>query len=246
MPRNFKLVIEYDGSAYHGWQRQKSDRTIQGEIENAIATMTGEHVSLIGSGRTDAGVHALGQTANFICDTVIEPEVFRKGLTSLLNDDIAIVSCQEVGIEFHARRDVTSKTYHYHILNRPIPKAIGRQYAWHIRKPLDCEAMRAALKHIVGRHDFKAFEGAGSPRAHTVRTISGSEITRTGPDERVIELAANGFLRFMVRNIVGTLAGVGLGKRNPDDFKRILDSQDRTQAGITAPPHGLFLMWVEY
>ena len=246
MLRNFKLVIEYDGSAYHGWQRQKADRTIQGEIENAIATMTGSQVSLTGSGRTDAGVHALGQTANFVCDTVLGPEVFRKGLTSLLDDDIAILSCEEVAIRFHARQDVKSKTYQYHILNRPIPKAIGRQYAWHIRKTLDFEAMRSALKHIVGTHDFKAFEGVGSPRAHTVRTVFVCDLTHAGPDELVLEITGNGFLRFMVRNIVGTLAEVGLGKRNPDDFKRILDTRDRAQAGFTAPSQGLFLMRVEY
>lgn len=246
MLRNFKLVIEYDGGAYHGWQRQKSDRTVQGEIEKAIATMTGTHVSLTGSGRTDAGVHAYGQTANFICDTALGPDIFRKGLTSLLDDDIAIISCEEVDLRFHARRDVRSKTYCYHILNRPIPTAIGRQYAWHIRKPLDIDAMRSSLEHITGTHDFKALEGTGSPRAHTVRTVFDCDLKIAEHDELVFEISANGFLRFMVRNIVGTLAEIGLGKRPPGDFKRILDSRDRSRAGITAPPQGLFLMWVEY
>ncbi|MDM8526264.1 tRNA pseudouridine(38-40) synthase TruA [Desulfococcaceae bacterium HSG8] len=244
--KNFKLTIEYDGTAYHGWQIQKNGRTIQGEIEKALAVMTGNKVRLTGSGRTDAGVHAFAQAANFHCDTGITPEAFQKGLNSLLQDDIVIRSCEEADEKFHARYDAKSKTYHYRILNRPIPAAVSRQYAWFIRKKLDHEAMRSAIIHLIGTHDFKAFEGAGSPRAHTNRCVLNANLSEQDQGYLVFEIEANGFLRFMVRNIMGTLADTGTGRITPDDFKRILLSGDRGQAGVTAPPHGLFLMNVRY
>lgn len=243
---NFKITIEYDGSAYHGWQRQTMDRTIQGEIETALMTMAGNRVALTGSGRTDAGVHAYNQVANFQCETQLTPGVFQKGLNSLLPEDIVITSCEVVPEEFHAQYDAKSKTYHYRILNRPIPVAISRQYAWHIRKELDLDAMRSALRFIVGTHDFKAFEGSGSPRADTIRCIINADLFKTDDGYVVLKIEGDGFLRFMVRNIVGTLVDVGLGKITPDDFKRILVSKDRNLAGITAPAHGLFLMTVRY
>ena len=246
MRNNFKLQIEYDGSEYHGWQRQKTDRTVQGEIEKALRTMTREDVVLTGSGRTDAGVHALGQTANFYSRRTFSAEVFIKGLNSLLVRDIVIKECEAVDEEFHARFDAKSKTYHYRILNRSIPAAVSRQYSWFIRKPLDVRAMRRAVLHIQGTHDFKAFEGAGSPRAHTTRTVFEANLFQKDNGYLVFEIRANGFLRFMVRNIVGTLADVGTGKIIPDEVKKILDSKDRSRAGATAPPHGLFLMRVEY
>jgi len=243
---NFKITIEYDGSAYHGWQRQTMDRTIQGEIETTLMTMAGNRVALTGSGRTDAGVHAYNQVANFQCETQLTPGVFQKGLNSLLPEDIVITSCEVVPEEFHAQYDAKSKTYHYRILNRPIPVAISRQYAWHIRKELDLDAMRSALRFIVGTHDFKAFEGSGSPRADTIRCIINADLFKTDDGYVVLKLEGDGFLRFMVRNIVGTLVDVGLGKITPDDFKQILVSKDRNLAGITAPAHGLFLMTVRY
>ena len=243
---NFKITIEYDGSAYHGWQRQAEDRTIQGEIEKALMTMTGDRITVIGSGRTDAGVHALNQTANFRCATSLTPEVFLKGLNSLLPEDIVITSCKVVPEKFHARYDVKSKVYHYRILNRWLPVAISRQYAWHIRKKLDVSAMQEALRWIIGSHDFKAFEGSGSPRASSVRSIINADIVKTDDDYLVLKIEGDGFLKFMVRNIVGTLVDVGLDKITSDDFKRILVSKDRNLAGITAPPHGLFLIEVKY
>jgi len=243
---NFKITIEYDGSAYHGWQRQTMDRTIQGEIETALMTMAGNRVALTGSGRTDAGVHAYNQVANFQCETQLTPGVFQKGLNSLLPEDIVITSCEVVPEKFHAQYDAKSKTYHYRILNRPIPVAISRQYAWHIRKELDLDAMRGALRFIVGTHDFKAFEGSGSPRADTIRCIINADLFKTDDGYVVLKIEGDGFLRFMVRNIVGTLVDVGLGKITPDDFKQILVSRDRNLAGITAPAHGLFLMTVRY
>jgi tRNA pseudouridine38-40 synthase len=244
--KNFKITIEYDGGAYHGWQRQAMGRTIQGEIESVLATMTGNSISVSGSGRTDAGVHALNQTASFRCATSLGPEVFLKGLNSLLPKDIVITSCESVPDRFHARYDVKSKIYHYRILNRLLPAAIYRQYAWHIRKKLDLNAMQNALRCITGRHDFKAFEGSGSPRTDSVRCIMTADLLRTDEDYLILILEGDGFLKFMVRNIVGTLVDVGLGKLTPDDFKQILASKNRNLAGITAPAHGLFLMDVKY
>jgi tRNA pseudouridine38-40 synthase len=243
---NFKITIEYDGSAYHGWQRQTTDRTIQGEIETALRNITGNHVVLIGSGRTDAGVHAYHQVANFRCDTQLTPEVFLKGLNSLLPKDIVITSCKLVPENFHARYDVKSKVYYYKILNRLLPAAISRQYAWHIRKKLNFITMQEALRCIVGRHDFKAFEGSGSPRTATVRCIINAALLKTDDDYLILKIEGDGFLKFMVRNIVGTLVDVGLDKITSDDFKRILVSKDRNLAGITAPAHGLFLIEVKY
>jgi tRNA pseudouridine38-40 synthase len=243
---NFKITIEYDGSAYHGWQRQASERTIQGEIENALKTMTGHTITVTGSGRTDAGVHALNQTANFRCTTSLTPEVFLKGLNSLLSEDIVICSCKIVPEKFHARYDVKSKVYQYRILNRSLPAAISRQYAWHIRKKLNLSAMQEAIRCIIGSHDFKAFEGSGSPRVSTVRCITNADLVETDNDYLVLKIEGDGFLKFMVRNIVGTLVDVGFDKITPHDFKQILISKDRNLAGITAPAHGLFLMEVKY
>jgi len=246
MPKNFKITIEYDGCSYHGWQRQKNLRTIQGEIEKALMKMTGNKVSLTGSGRTDAGVHAFGQVADFHCDTNLLPEEFYRGLNSLLQDDIIIKECKEVDEKFHARYDVKSKIYSYRILNCHTPAAVGRQYAWFIRKKLDLNAMESAVSHIIGAHDFKAFEGTGSPRSHTIRNIIDAKIKEKNDRYLYFEIEANGFLKHMVRNIVGTLVNVGLRKITPDDFKRILLSMDRNKAGATAPPHGLFLLHVKY
>jgi len=243
---NFKLIIEYDGTEYQGWQRQKNAATIQGEIENALKIMTGKDITLIGSGRTDSGVHALGQCANFHCETRLDPQIFQKGLNSLLNKDIVIKDCQYADENFHARYDVKSKTYHYRILNRPIPAAVGRHYAWFIRNKLDTDAMRSAAIHLKGIHDFKAFEGAGSPRSHTVRSVFRTDISEQDAGYVVFEIEADGFLKFMVRNIVGTLAETGLGKISPADFRQILLKKDRKLAAATAPPQGLFLMNVTY
>jgi tRNA pseudouridine38-40 synthase len=246
MNTNVKLTIEYDGSLFCGWQRQKKEMTIQGEIEKVLAIMTEQKVVLMGSGRTDAGVHALGQVANFHCDSRLAPEVFHKGLNALLPEGIVVKTCERVPDSFHARYDAKSKIYQYRILNRLIPVAVGRQYVWHIKTKLDAGAMQRAIRHIVGTHDFKAFEGAGSPRATTTRQVVNARLTRDHPDDLVFEIEAEGFLRYMVRNIVGTLVDVGRLKISPEDFKAILQSMDRGRAGATAPPQGLFLMAVKY
>jgi tRNA pseudouridine38-40 synthase len=246
MAGNFKLIIEYDGTHYHGWQRQPRHRSIQAEIETALAIMTRQPVVLIGSGRTDAGVHALGQVANFRSDTSIPPEALRDGLNSLLPEDIVIRECTVAGHDFHARYDVKSKVYRYTILNRVLPTALERDYVWWIRTPLNREAMQQAAASVLGEHDFKAFEGAGSPRAHSVRRVMAANLSWESTEKVVITIAANGFLRYMVRNIVGTLVEVGRGKISPDQFAEILASRDRARAGATAPPQGLCLVAVTY
>lgn len=246
LSRNFKLVIEYDGTRYSGWQRQAEKPTIQAEIERVLSLITRQSVILKGSGRTDAGVHALGQTASFHCDTRLSPKAFLRALNSLLPNDIVIRDCSEVPDGFHARYDVLAKTYHYQILNRPIPSAMDRHFSWHIRKPLNREAMSESLCCLVGTHDFKAFEGIGSPRTHTVRTIHLAEIIKNGNDSLRVVIKGDGFLRYMVRNIVGTMVRIGMGKMSPADMERILLSRDRNLAGATAPAQGLFLVEVQY
>ncbi len=242
----FKLIISYDGNAYHGWQRQKSDRTIQAEVEQALNTMTSSHIRIMGSGRTDAGVHAMGQVASFQCDAGLGPEVYYKGLNSLLPDDILILSCDRMQASFHARYDARSKHYQYRILNRELPSLMERNYVWHIKDKLDLAAMQTAAAYLVGRHDFKAFEGTGSPRSTTVREVFRAEILSGAQNRILFDIEADGFLRYMVRNIVGTLVDVGRNKIAAETVDDILDSKDRGRAGATAPARGLFLMEVHY
>ncbi len=244
--KTFKLVIEYDGTDFHGWQRQVQDRTVQETIEKALERMTREKISLIGSGRTDAGVHAMAQTASFQTASRLDAGVFLNGLNSLLPRDVRIHACRQMPAGFHARFNVTGKHYRYHILNRPIASAITRRFCWHIQKSLDVGQMQTAAAAIVGTHDFKAFEGAGSPRAHTVRTVTESVFQKEENGNLTYDIRADGFLRFMVRNIVGTLVEVGLGKRQAEEMTAILESKSRDHAGATAPPQGLFLMEVNY
>lgn len=244
---NFKLIIEYDGTDYHGWQRQKVTPTIQGTIEAALKTMTGRSVAVIGSGRTDAGVHALNQVANFSVATKLTPDIFKRGLNSLLPADIVIKDCKEVPDTFHSRYDAWSKIYDYRILNRSLPAAIFRKYAWHIKKCLDLGAMEAAMLNLKSKHDFSAFEASGSPRTQSVRTVVDVSFTAKDTDGYLVfSIEADGFLRCMVRNIVGSLVDVGMGKTSPKELREILLSKDRKQAGKTAPPHGLFLREVKY
>lgn len=246
MSRNFKLIIEYDGTRYFGWQRQTAKPTIQAEIERVLSLVTQQPVIVKGSGRTDAGVHALGQTANFHCDTRLTPENILRALNNLLPEDIVIRACSEVPDVFHARYDVRAKTYHYQILNHPIHSVVERSFSWHIQKLLNTRAMNEALCCLVGTHDFKAFEGIGSPRTHTIRTIQRAEILKNGNGRLQVVIKGDGFLRYMVRNIVGTLVRIGMETMLPADMERILHSRDRKLAGATAPAKGLFLVEVEY
>ena len=242
----YKLVIEYDGTCYSGWQRQKDQSTIQETIERVLSQLVQQSVVVNGSGRTDAGVHALGQVASFRCRSRLSPSAFQKAMNSLLPRDIVIRDCCEVPDNFHARFDAVSKIYQYRILNDPIPSAIERNYSWHIQKQLDIAAMRHALQYLVGTHDFKAFEGTGRPRIHTIRTIHTAEVVEKENGYWTVVIKGNGFLRHMVRNIVGTLVDIGMRKTASEDMERILLSRDRHQAAVTAPAQGLFLMEVHY
>jgi tRNA pseudouridine38-40 synthase len=244
MPR-FSLTIEYDGSNYFGWQRQPGVPTIQEIIEDALAHIVRQPVVLHGSGRTDSGVHATGQSAHFDADTSLAPEVLEKALNSLLPQDIVIRTCQEAASDFHARKSAKRKLYSYSILNHRQRSPVGRFYCWHIVKPLDIAAMEKAAAHFIGTHDFSAFEAKGSPRSSSIRTVSLARWEMQG-EYLTFYIEANGFLRHMVRNIVGTLVEVGRKRLAPDDIPRILESGDRGQAGPTAPAKGLFLRRVSY
>jgi tRNA pseudouridine38-40 synthase len=244
--RNFKLVLEYDGSNYHGWQRQKGLLTIQEVVETRLAIMTQTPVRLLGAGRTDAGVHARGQVANFFSNTQIPPARLLRGLNSLLPEDIVALELAIVPNDFHARFKAHSKVYEYRIHNGPIPPALGRQYSWHISRPLKWRTMAQCLRLLEGKHDFSSFQGAGSSVRSTERVILATEITSLGDDTRLITIEANGFLRHMVRNIVGTLVDVGSGKLTEEGFSAVLAARDRQQAGMTAPARGLCLFEVRY
>ncbi len=244
--RNIKLVIEYDGTNYHGWQVQPRSPTIQEILQEKIAALTRHPVHLIASGRTDAGVHALGQVANFKTETQIPLEGFFHGLNSLLPRDIVIRSVEEVSLDFHAQFGAKRKTYRYQIFNGPAPSAIHRNYSWYIPHPLNQEAMQEAAQLLVGRKDFSSFQGADPDPTGSMREIFQADWSLEYPPFLSFTIEGNGFLKHMVRNVVGTLVGVGKRKSSPEGFARILEARDRRQAGMTAPPQGLFLVSVQY
>ncbi len=244
--RNFKLTLEYDGSHYHGWQRQEGVLTIQEVVESRLEIMFGEPIRTRASGRTDAGVHARGQVINFYAHTTLQAEEIQRGLNSLLPPDIAVLHGEEVAHAFHARFSAVSKAYEYRILNRPEPSALERHFVWHIRKPLARSAMEECLQGIVGRHDFSAFMGAGSSVTSTEREIYQAVLRVPDEDHLIFRFEANGFLRHMVRNLVGTLVDVGKGRLKPAAFQAVLAGRDRRQAGMTAPARGLYLVSVRH
>jgi tRNA pseudouridine38-40 synthase len=244
--RNIKLTIEYDGTAFHGWQIQPSLRTIQGVIKEQIDQITQEKVNLIGAGRTDAGVHALGQVANFQTESTIDLTALQRGLNSLLAPDIVIKEIEEVEEGFHARFSARCKTYEYHILNRAYPSAFLKAYAWFIPHPLDLASMESCGRLLIGSHDFSSFRASGDESRHSVREVTRLEIERRQGDLIVIVIGANAFLREMVRSIVGTLVDAGRGKTSLKEFEGIFEARDRRQAGMTAPAQGLFLIEVKY
>ncbi len=244
--RNFKLVLEYDGSNYHGWQRQQGVLTIQEVLETRLEVMLGPPVKVRGSGRTDAGVHARGQVVNFYSRTKLHADAILRGLNSLLPPDIVVLVAHEVPDAFHARFSALRKTYEYLILNREIPSALDRRFAWHIRQPLSLPNMRRCLPMISGTHDFAAFMASGSSVKSTERCIYRTELETLNDHYLKFTFEANGFLRHMVRNLVGTLVEVGRGKRTPESFRDVLAGGDRRQAGMTAPAHGLYLVAVDY
>jgi tRNA pseudouridine38-40 synthase len=244
--RNIRLLIEYDGTHYHGWQVQPNAVTVQETIEEKLATMTRERVHLAASGRTDAGVHALGQVANFRTSSSIPLEGFLHGLNSLLPADIVIRSAEEMGEDFHAQFGAKQKTYRYVILNGPVPSAIHRHYAWHVPNPLDLQAMERASRYLPGKQNFASFRAADADSSDPVREVFRAEWSVPAPPFLHFTIEANGFLKHMVRNLVGTLVEVGKGRISEEDFQHILAARDRRQAGMTAPPQGLFLVEVRY
>ena len=243
--RNIKLTIEYDGRDFNGWQKQPNKLNIQGTIENAIKAITGEEVELNASGRTDAGVHAYAQVANFKTNSNLPIEKFPLAINSKLKKSIIIKNAEEVDERFHSRLTCKRKTYRYVINNSSLGTAIYRNLEYHVSQSLDVDKMKEAVKHFEGEHDFKAFKASGTSSKSSVRTIFNANVYSI--DEKIhIELTGNGFLYNMVRIIAGTLVEVGLGKILPSEIPQIIETGKRENAGKTLPPHGLYLLNVEY
>ncbi len=243
--RNIKLTIEYDGKDFDGWQKQPNKLNIQGEIERAIKEITGEEINLIASGRTDAGVHALGQIANFKTESNLPIEKIPIALNSKLKKSIRVIEAEEVEERFHSRYTCKRKTYRYIINNSPNGTAIYRNLEYHFPIVLNAEKMNEAIKYFIGEHDFKGFKSSGTSSKSSVRTIYDAIVYKEN-NRIIIELTGNGFLYNMVRIIAGTLIEVGLGKIKPEEIPEIIRSKDRTKAGKTLPPNGLYLVKVEY
>jgi tRNA pseudouridine38-40 synthase len=244
--RNIKLLIEYDGTKYQGWQVQPKGPTIQGVLEEKLRLLTGDPIRLFGSGRTDSGVHALGQVAHFKTKCPMDIHSILRALNSLLPPDIVIQRIGDVEESFHARKHSKSKVYEYRILNRNIRSAFQQRYVWHIPQKLDLEAMKEGARFLIGEHDFSSFQSTGSPTRTTIRKVIRAEWKKERMGLIRFEIEANGFLKQMVRALVGTLVEVGKGKIGSEEFRKILESGDRKKAGPTAPAHGLFLKEVKY
>ncbi|MBR0416556.1 MAG: tRNA pseudouridine(38-40) synthase TruA [Firmicutes bacterium] len=245
--KNILLKIAYDGTGFSGWQRQPGSRTVCGEIERVLSSLTGEDIKLDGTSRTDAGVHALGQCASFRSDMKIPVENLAKAMNDAFAKDrlegigeIRILEAREMPEDFHARYSSKGKRYIYRISCGKDPDVFCRNYCYQIKKDLDADAMREAAGYIVGEHDFACFQSAGSPKESTVRTVYSLSVEKDGGNV-LISVSGNGFLYNMVRIITGTLVEVGLGKRTPESVKDAIDSCDRQKAGHTAPPQGLYL-----
>jgi tRNA pseudouridine38-40 synthase len=243
--RNIKLTIEYDGTGYHGWQIQPNVLTIQGTIEGKLAQITGEAVRLVASGRTDTGVHAMGQVAHFKTQSSLDVLSFLKALNSLLPENIRVKDVEEVDEAFHARFSAKGKVYEYRIFNGEFPSPFYRHFSWFVPAKLDLASMREAAMKLRGRHDFSSFCSTGSDHSSPLREIYAIDVGMRG-DFIIIQVEANAFLKQMVRNIVGTLVEVGRQKLTPSQFGDILKARDRRRAGIPAPAQGLFLVRVDY
>lgn len=243
--RNIKLLLEYDGSNYAGWQRQKNAKTIQETVENAIQNITCKETEITGCSRTDAGVHAKGFVGNFYTESKIPIGRIADAINSQLPEDIVVLDAEETSLDFHARYWAKGKTYSYTILNRIYPVAINRNYMYHFRQKLDFNSMCAAVQEFIGTYDFSAFRNAGSSVKTSVRTITDLKVIQSGEIIKIY-VSADGFLYNMVRIIAGTLIDVGIGKIRPDEIKEIILSKDRTKSGRCAPAHGLCLEQVYY
>lgn len=247
--RTLKLTLAYDGTAYAGWQLQLHQRTLQGELEAALRRITGEVIRVAVSGRTDAGVHALGQVVSFSCQSEISAETLQRALNAELPRDMAVLEAVDAAPGFHATRDALRKRYRYVIHDGRVPDVFRRQYAWHLYERLDAAAMHRAAQAWRGTHDFASFESRGPQRTTSVRTVFELGVARGGsetPDLVMYEVEADGFLYNMVRAMVGTLVEIGRGQRPERWAADVLAARSRRAAGMTAPPQGLFLLWVQY
>ena len=256
--RLLKLVMAYDGTAYVGWQRQPNGPSVQALLEDALAPIAGAPVTVHGAGRTDAGVHALGQVASVSLTTRLDAPALVRALNATLPPDIRVLAASEETPGFHARYSATAKRYRYYLHTGPVVSPFAHRYVWPVANALDEAAMADALDALVGRHDFAAFQAAGSGVATTERTVSSAHVeaaepvwvdstaATTGGRLLAVELESDGFLRHMVRNVVGTLVEVGQRRRAAGDVRAILQSRDRRRAGPTAPARGLFLVGVRY
>jgi tRNA pseudouridine38-40 synthase len=241
----FKLTLAYDGTDYIGWQRQATGVSIQGLLEDALREFDDRDVAVAGAGRTDAGVHALGQVASCSLDRTIDPPTLVRALNHKLPHDVRVRRAREMPPSFHARFDAHQKTYRYRLWNESVFSPFQRRYAWHLPGALDIAAMRDAARLVEGTHDFAAFQGQGSDTPTTTRTVTQMRIVDCG--SRIdFEITGNGFLRHMVRTLVGTLVEIGRGRRDSRWISDVIASRDRNQAGQTAPAHGLFLVSVQH
>lgn len=256
--RTLKLTVAYEGTHYVGWQRQANGTSVQGVIESAIAQIVGAPVNVMGAGRTDAGVHAVGQVASMVVHHTIQAWQLQRALNGMLPRDVRVVGIEEAPADFHARFSPSRKTYAYRLYRAPVVSPIDRAFVWHHPGPLDLSKMDAALALLVGEHDFAAFQGAGADVTSSIRRVfeARMDVLPAGDlgvlphvDDAthiVIRVTADGFLRHMVRTVVGTLVEVGRGLRSSDEISEILASRDRQRAGVTAPASGLVLERVEY
>jgi tRNA pseudouridine38-40 synthase len=256
LPRTLKLTLAYDGTEFSGWQRQASERTVQAVLEDTLEPIEKRAVVVTGAGRTDAGVHAAGQVASVTIDNPITVNDLRRALNATLPDDLRVVSIEEAPLEFSARHDAQTKTYHYSIWAGVASPPQLRRYVLHVPQPLDVVAMNDAASAVVGLHDFASFQAAGSDVKTTMRRVLSSvvhevdvsQFTLVAPGDRLLryEIAGSGFLRHMVRNIVGTLIEFGWRGKNAADMRAVIEARDRSRASATAAPHGLTLWKVEY
>ncbi len=242
---NYRLTLAYEGTAFHGWQIQPSVRTVQGELAVALERILGEAVTVVGASRTDAGVHAEGQVASFSAASSLDCAAFARALNALTGDDLVVLDLREVPSSFHARFSVLGKRYRYRVRNSLLPVPWERRHVWHIPRALDVAAMQEEAAALIGTHDFTSFRAAGSEVTTSIRTLGRCEVRADGKLVSVI-CEGDGFLRHMVRNIVGTLVEVGRGRRASGFAARVLAARDRAAAGPTAPSHGLWLEEVFY
>ena len=244
--RTLKLTVAYDGTRFVGWQRQAEGESIQGVLEEALARFEGGPVTVHGAGRTDAGVHALAQVASVRVTCAHDTATLTRALNAQLPEDVRVLNVDEADAEFHARFSARSKTYRYVIRNAPIAMPFERAYVWHLPERLNVDAMRQAAGMVAGTHDFAAFQSVGTETPGSVRTILRSELREIEPSLLAYEVTGEGFLRYMVRALTGTLVEIGRGWRDPASMRDLLDGGRRADGGATAPPHGLFLVAVDY